>query len=139
MSTYVLLYFVWKWLRAVKIYYHAKFRASSSKIEQVMANFVLPPPPPVTNLPVEMCASRQLKIIMQTNRMTFSTFCSLQTDSVLVLLGVASWFQFHFCVYLSDSKLNVHYKLYKNILETFIYIITISYFLKFDCKRIVRL
>ena len=29
-----------------------------------MVNFVLPPapPPPVTNLPVELCASRQLKI-----------------------------------------------------------------------------
>ena len=49
---------------AVKIYLHAKCLASSSKIEQVMVNFVLPPAPPpaplVTNLPVELCASRQL-------------------------------------------------------------------------------
>ena len=44
MSTFVLMYFctffVRKWLRAVKIYLHAKFRASSSKIERVMLNFV---------------------------------------------------------------------------------------------------
>ena len=47
MSTFVLMYFfvllyffVRKWLRAVKIYLHAKFRASSSKIDRVMVNFV---------------------------------------------------------------------------------------------------
>ena len=48
MSTFVLMYFfvllyfffVRKWLQAVKIYLHAKFRASSSKIERVMLNFV---------------------------------------------------------------------------------------------------
>jgi len=32
--------FVRNWLRAVKIYLHAKFRASSSKIERVMLDFV---------------------------------------------------------------------------------------------------
>ena len=74
MSTFVLMYFfvllyffVRKWLRAVKIYLHAKFRASSSKIERVMLNFIFcsaapTPPQPVTNLPVELCASRQLTI-----------------------------------------------------------------------------
>ena len=41
---YFCTFFVRKWLRAVKIYLHAKFRASSSKIERVMVNFVLPPP-----------------------------------------------------------------------------------------------
>ena len=53
----------------VKSYYHPKFWASSSKIDQVMVNFVLqpppppaPPPPPVTKSPVELGASRQLKI-----------------------------------------------------------------------------
>merc|ERR1712030_275257 len=70
--TYVLfctfvLFFVRKWLRAVKIYLHAKFRVSSSKIERVMLNLVFctPDPPslePVTNLPVELCALRQLTI-----------------------------------------------------------------------------
>ena len=40
MSTFVLLYFVRKWLRAVKIYFHAKFRASSSKIERVIAKWL---------------------------------------------------------------------------------------------------
>ena len=73
MSTFVLMYFfvllyffVRKWLRAVKIYLHAKFRASSSKIERVMLNFVFGAGtgtgtvPPVTNLPVELRASRQL-------------------------------------------------------------------------------
>ena len=35
-----LRFFVRKWLRAVKIYLYAKFRASSSKIERVMLNFV---------------------------------------------------------------------------------------------------
>ena len=33
-------FFVQKWLRVVKIYLHAKFRASSSKIERVMFNLV---------------------------------------------------------------------------------------------------
>ena len=60
------VYFFHFWLRAVKIYLHAKFWVSSSKIERVMVNFVFPhpspapPPSPVTNLPVELCASRQL-------------------------------------------------------------------------------
>ena len=50
MSTFVLMYFfvlfvlctffVQKWLQAVKIYLHAKFRVSSSKIERVMLNLV---------------------------------------------------------------------------------------------------
>ena len=35
-----LRFFVRKWLRTVKIYLYAKFRASSSKIERVMLNFV---------------------------------------------------------------------------------------------------
>ena len=97
------VFFVRKWLRAVKIYLHAKFRASSLKIERVMLNFVFftflrffavgsqdllackissfllenwasyaqfvlcsePIPAfPVTNLPVKLCASRQLIIII---------------------------------------------------------------------------
>ena len=69
MSTFVLMYFlyfctffVWNWLRAVKIYLHAKFRASSSKIDRVMLNFVFGTVP-VTNLPVELCAWRQLIIM----------------------------------------------------------------------------
>ena len=62
-------HFLMGWLREVKIYLHAKFRASSSKIERVMLNFVfgavrVPVPVPVTNLPVELCASRQLIIII---------------------------------------------------------------------------
>merc|ERR1712030_167756 len=66
-----LRFFVQKWLRVVKNYLHAKFRASSSKIERVMINFVLPPPapPPVTNLPVELCASRQLKMLFYHTKM----------------------------------------------------------------------
>ena len=39
---YFCTFFVRKWLRAVKIYYHAKFRVSSSEIERVMAKFVFP-------------------------------------------------------------------------------------------------
>ena len=69
MSTFVLIYFLYfctlfKWLRAVKIYLHAKFQASSLKIERVILNFIFcavpVPPPHVTNLPVELCASHQL-------------------------------------------------------------------------------
>ena len=61
-ALYFCTFFVRKWQWAVKIYFHAKFRASSSKIERVMVNFVLPARAPVTNLPVELCASRQLII-----------------------------------------------------------------------------
>ena len=55
------------WLQVVKIYFHAKFRASRSKIERVILNFVFCTVPPgcavpVTNLHVELCDSRQLKI-----------------------------------------------------------------------------
>ena len=54
--------------RLVNSYYHAKFWVSSSKIERVMLNFIFcsvpsllrPSAVPVTNLPVELCASRQL-------------------------------------------------------------------------------
>ena len=58
MSTFVLMYFfvlfvlctffVQKWLQAVKIYLHAKFRVSSSKIERVMLNLVFCSPDPPT-------------------------------------------------------------------------------------------
>ena len=66
---YFCTFFVRKWLRAVKIYLHAKCQPSSSKIERVMLNFVFCSVPvpcrasvPVTNLPVELCPSRQLII-----------------------------------------------------------------------------
>ena len=53
--------------RTVKIYLHAKSRACSSKIEQVRLIFVFNPaavPAPVTKSPVELCASRQLKMYL---------------------------------------------------------------------------
>jgi len=74
MSTFVLIYFLvllyfcnlFKWLRAVKIYLHAKYQHSSSKIDRVMLNFVFcttaVPPPPVTNLPVHFAPANKSTI-----------------------------------------------------------------------------
>ena len=41
LSDLVAILFFTFWLRAVKIYFHAKFRASSFKIERIMRNFGL--------------------------------------------------------------------------------------------------
>ena len=122
MSTFVLMYFfvllyffVRKWLRAVKIYLHAKFRASSSKIERVMLNFVFcaaapTPAQPVTNLPVELCASRQLikplsplhwiKIVSVTYALDKYSFCyfHLGKRKDLDTSAMAKYKPFHLCL-----------------------------------------
>ena len=64
------------WLRMVKIYFHAKFQASSSKIERVMLNFVF----------CALCFLRFLRFCI------FGLFCVFTLFCFFVLIAGAQVF-----------------------------------------------
>merc|ERR1712105_77793 len=97
MNTFVLVYFFVRiWLRAVKIYLHAKFRASSSKIERVMLNLVFGTPPPCHHATCDQPTCRAVRFAPANNNTMDTQYKRKSRFFLIKTLGLGIYHEFFF-------------------------------------------